>query len=509
MGNENTSRIAKNTVIMYVRMFVLMLIGLYTSRVILNILGVEDYGVYNVVGGLVTMFSIISSSLSSSVSRYLTFEIGRGNSSRLSEIFSSSVIVLAVLAVVIVLLLEVAGLWFLENKLVIPEGRMGAAQFVMQCSIATFALNLLNTPFIASIIAYERFGIYAYLTLVDAVMKLVVVFALHISPFDKLKTYALLLLGVTVLVQCIYMAYCHKSFPECRLKRKYNPSLLREMGGFAGWSFFGNASWIINSQGIDILVNLFFGVTLNAARGIANQVNSIVQSFVNNFMTALNPQITKSYAQGDFHYMQRLVFAGAKYSFFLMLICSIPLCLETEQILVLWLKLVPNYAVPFVRLTLISTMIILLSNTLTTAQSSTGRLKKYSIVTSLYTFAEFPLTYICFRIGWSPISCYVTHIVVYSLLLFAKIGLVKGYIHITYWDYCREVLLRAALVTLVALALPLWLYFSMDTTIWRLLIICIVSVFSSALAVFYLGMLKDERKKVVAFINQRINFQKQ
>ena len=489
---------------MYVRMFVMMLIGLYTSRVILTTLGVEDYGIYNVVGGVVAMFAIISSSLSSSISRFLTFEIGRGNTTRLKDIFSTSVIVQIALAVAIVVIMEIVGVWFLNHKMNIPASRLDAANFVMQCSIFSFAINLLNAPYNAAIIAHERFGIFAYLTLSDSILKLLVVFLLYVSPFDKLKSYAFLLLIVTILVQTIYIIYCRRQFDECRMSWHYTPALLREMGGFAGWSFFGNASWIINTQGIDILINLFFGVTLNAARGVANQVNNIVQSFVSNFMAALNPQITKSYAQNDLEYMRNLVCAGAKYSFFLMFFFSLPLCLETEQILVLWLKIVPEYAVPFVRLTLVATMLFVLGNTLSTAQSATGQMRKSAIYTSIFTFLEFPIVYALFKAGLSPITCYLVHAVIYFLLAFVKVWLVKKYILISYWTFTRDVILRSFAVVVVASPLPLFLRMQMSQSFIRIIVVCSLSILCTLVSICLLGMKGNERSMALAFVKSKL-----
>lgn len=497
-------RIARNTLIMYIRMFVMMIIGLYTSRVILNTLGIEDYGIYNVVGGVVAMFSIISSSLSSSVSRFLTFEIGRGDFERLKQVFSTSVVVQIVLAIGVMIIIEILGVWFLNYKMNIPAARMEAANFVMQCSILSFGLSIINTPFNASIIAHERFGIFAYLTLSDSILKLLIVFLLSVISYDPLKTYAILLLAVTVFVQLIYLIYCRRHFNECRFELKCNKALIKEMGGFAGWSFFGNTSWILNTQGIDILINLFFGVTLNAARGIANQVNNIVQGFVSNFMTALNPQITKSYAKGDFEYLQRLVFQGAKYSYFLMLFFALPLCLETKQILVLWLKIIPEYAVPFVRLTLISTMIFVLGNTLSTAQSSTGKMKVMAIGTSMVTFLEFPLVYVSFKLGMSAISCYLIHIFIYSVLLFVKINIVKRYIYISYMNFVQEVLFKVLLVTLLALIFPLFIILTMDDSFWRLLIIAFVGCLTTLISVFGVGMNSSERTYMLSFFLRKI-----
>lgn len=502
--SDNTKRIAKNTFIMYIRMLVMMLIGLYTSRVVLNVLGISDYGIYNVVGGLVGMFSIISSSLSSSISRFITVEIGKNNLSRLKDIFATSFIAQCGMALFIVILIEILGIWYLSNKMNMPAERLDTAIFVLRCSVGTFALSLVMAPYNAAIFAHEKFGVYAYLTLFEAVLKLLVVFLLTSSPYDKLGSYALLLLIVNVCIQLICFVYCRKHFAECHFQLKCSRSLLKEVGGFAGWSFFGNTSWILNSQGIDLLLNFFFGVTLNAARGIANQVNNIVQGFVSNFMVTLNPQITKSYAVGDIAYMRNLVYLGSKYSYFLMLFFSIPLCLETEQILVLWLKILPEYAVPFVRLTLLSTMAFVLGNTLTTAQSATGIIKKAAIVTSLLTFAEFPLTYMLFKFGFSPIYCYVIHLIVYFCLVFVKIYLVKDLIGMTYKAYINEVVLKAFVVTLGALVLPTLIYVFYPSGLWRMFFVTIFSFISTALCVYFLGMGGKEKSHIVNIVKNVI-----
>lgn len=502
---SQSSKIAKNTFIMYIRMFVMLLIGLYTSRVVLNTLGVSDYGIYNVVGGVVSMFAIISSSLSSSISRFITFEIGHGDISKLKEIFSTSVLAQVILAVFMFLVMEVVGIWFLNYKMNIPITRLGAANIVMHCSIITFVFGLINTPFNAEIIAHEKFGIFAYITLTEACLKLLIVYLLDISPYDKLKTYAILLLFVAIFFQIVYMIYCRKMFEECTIRLKINKRLIKEMTGFAGWSFFGNASWILNSQGIDVLINLFFGVTLNAARGIANQVNSVVQGFVSNFMVTMNPQITKSYAQNNFDNLHKLVFAGAKYSYFLMLVISIPICLETKQLLELWLKVVPNFSVAFVRLTLISTMIFVLGMTLTVAQTSTGKMKRMAIGTSLLTFLEFPIVYVCFKYGLSAISCYIVHIIIYFSLLFVKIQIVKRYIGITYMSFLRSVLFKVLLVTILAIPIPLLIYCQLDETFLRLLLVTLASILSSLLFIYCLGMNNKERKVLISYVKNKIN----
>ena len=359
------------------------IIGLYTSRVVLQVLGVSDYGVYNAVGGAVTMLSILSASLSTAISRYLTFELGKGDDERLKKVFSTSFIVQVLMALIVIIIGGVLGWWFLNTHMNIPAGRMGAANWVLFFSLFTFAVNLINVPYNASIVSHEKMDVYAYMSIVEALLKLVVVFTLFVSPLDKLKTYAVLLFAVSLVTRYIYMFYCHKHFEECRHYRSFDVKLLKEMSSFAGWNFLGNAAWTFNTQGINILVNIFFGVTLNAARGIATQINALVRQFVSNFMMALNPQITKSYAAGDLKKMHELVFRGARFSFYLMLFFAVPCCIETEKILLLWLTVVPDYTVLFVRLSFLSSMIMVMGNTLVTAQLATGKIKKYQIVMTI------------------------------------------------------------------------------------------------------------------------------
>ncbi|MES5133100.1 lipopolysaccharide biosynthesis protein [Hoylesella timonensis] len=502
---HNSKRIAKNTAIMYIRMFVMLLIGLYTSRVILQTLGVSDYGTYNVVGGVVAMFGILTSTLSGSISRFITFEVGTGNKERLKDIFSTITLVQLVMSIVIVVLIEVLGVWFLNAKMNIPPDRMDAANFVLQCSILSFVLSMNTAPYHASVVAYERFGLFAYLTILDAVLKLAVVFALFLSPYDKLETYAVLLLLAAILVESIYVLYCRRHFSECRFKLKYDQALLKEIGGFSFWGLLSSASWIINTQGINILINLFFGVTLNAARGIAVQVNSIIEGFVNNLLTTLNPQITKAYAVKDFKYVRSLVLMGAKYSFFLVLFFSLPLCLETEQFLGLWLHDVPDFCVPFVRLTLLSTLVFVLGNTLIIAQAATGHIKKYSIYINSFTFLEFPFTFILYKIGFPPISTYIVHVVIYFFLVFLKIYLIKDFILITYRRYVCDVLYKVFIVSMGSVIIPLIIYFYMDMSVYRLLCVSITSIVSTLLCIYFFGMENNEKNILFSFLRKKVH----
>lgn len=493
MPSYNTKRIAKNTIALYFRMAVMMLIGLYTSRIILNVLGVEDYGTYNVVGGVVSMFSLLTASMSSSISRFLTFELGRGEKEHLKRVFSTSLNVQFIMAAIIIVATEIVGVWFLNYKMNIPEGRMEAANWVMQCSILTFVVGLLMSPYNASIISHEKMGIYAYVSIWDAVMKLVIVFALYISPFDKLKSYAVLLLCVSLMTTCIYWIYCKRHFEECRYQRILDKKLLKEITGYAGWGVVGDGAWILNTQGVNILINLFFGVTLNAARGIATTIDNMVQSFVRNFMVALNPQITKSYAAGDYDYMHKLVFLGSKYSYFLMLLFMIPICLETRLLLTLWLKIVPDYAVVFTQLSLMASLCMMLSNTLTTSIAATGKIRNYQLVVGMMSLSIFPMTWIAFKLGMSPISCYVIYLFVFFLMIFAKIKLVKDKIYMSGYAYVRNVLLKALGVTILSIIIPLLICFIQEDSVFRLIEVSIISLLCTLAFIYYVGMSRFER----------------
>ncbi|MBR5685481.1 MAG: lipopolysaccharide biosynthesis protein [Muribaculaceae bacterium] len=500
----NNHRIARNTMMLYLRMILMTLIGLYTSRVILQVLGVSDYGVYNAVAGVVSMFAILSSSLSTAVSRYLTFELGRGNRDRLQAVFSTSLNVQFTIAAVVVIVAGLVGWWFLNNKMSIPDGRMSAANWVLACSIMTFAIGLISVPYNASIISHEKMGVFAYMSILEAVLKLAIVLALYWSPVDKLKTYAVLLLCVAIIIRYIYILYCRRHFSECRYRFVHDVPLIKEMTKFAGWNFFGNGAWILNTHGVNILINIFFGVTLNAARGIATQVESIVMQFVNNFMTALNPQITKSYAAGDLNNMHLLVCRGAKFSFFLMMFFAIPCCLETEKLLSLWLGIIPDYAVIFVRLTFLASMCTVLGNTLVTAQLATGKIKRYQIVITLCGVWVFPLTWLAFELGGDPTWTYIIFCAIYFILIFVRIYLVKDLIHLPWTKYVKEVVLRCMLVCVLAIIPPLVAYLLMPPSLLRFMVVCLLSFVSSGIVIYWLGMLPDERTSTNRLVKRYI-----
>ena len=495
-GILSNRRIAKNTVALYIRMILMMGIGLYTSRIVLQTLGVKDYGLYNAVGGIIGMFHIVTSSLSAAVCRYLTYSLGRGDKDRLKVVFSTSINIQLAIAIFIIVVAGTAGWFFLNYKMNVPDGRMDAANWVLASCILTSAIGLICVPFGAAVVSHEKMDMYAYLSILDVTMKLLVAFSLYFSPFDKLKTYAALLLSVSVLMSYIYICYCRRKFEECRYKFVYDRQLIKDMTKFAGWSFFGNGAWVLNTQGVSILVNMFFGVTLNAARGIASQVEGLATTFVNNFMVAMDPQITKLYAAGDLSNMHTLVCRGARFAFFMMLFFGIPCCLETEKLLSLWLGVVPEYTVLFVRLSFIASICTLLGHTLVTAQYATGDIKRYQIVVSIVGAWVFPLTWLAFKLGGDPSWTYIVYIAVYFLLVFVRIYLVKDMIQLSWVRYVKEVLVRGAIVALIAFIPPLAIYLSMPPTIFRFILVLLVSLVFSGVVIYWVGMDAIERASI-------------
>lgn len=493
--SENTRRIAKNTLMLYVRMLFCMLVSLYTSRVVLQALGVEDYGIYNVVGGFVAMFSMISSSLSSSASRFLTFELGKGNIEALKRIFSTSLSIHVVLSVIIVLLAETVGVWFLNTHMTISETRLYAANWVFQASIFAFVINLWSVPFRASIVAHERMSAFAYIGILDIVLRLVIVLFIAYSglDFDRLIVYALLLVAVVCLMQMIYWRYCYRNFEECHISLHFDAQYWKAMSSFAGWNFIGCTAGLLKDQGVNVLLNMFIGPVVNAARGIAGTVNNVLASFSGNFMTALNPQITKSYAAGDYDYMFSLVERGSRFSYYILLIFALPVLFETEFILTLWLKSYPEHTVNFVRLILIVTLCDILSNTLINLQSATGRIRNYQLAVGGMLLMNFPLSYLCLNFGYPPESTLIVAFVVSVCCLLLRLIFLRNMVGLSVNRFLRKVCMNVLLVTVVAAIVPLFIYMQMNDSLMRFLLICIVTVFCSSLTIYFVGCSSNER----------------
>ena len=493
----NNKRIAKNTILLYIRTFFVMLISLYTSRVILKALGVEEYGIYSVVGGLVSMFSVVSTSLTGAISRFITFEIGRGDMERLKKVFSTSKTIQITIAIIVIILLEIVGVWFLETRMSIPSNRLDAARWVLHFSLFTFCINLLSVPYNACIIAHERMSAFAYIGIFEAIMKLAICFLILVSPIDRLIFYAMLMMLLAIIIQVIYMAYCKKHFEESNTRISLDKKIFKEMLGFSGWSFFNNTTYILNNQGVNMLMNVYFGVVVNAARGIAVQVEGAVLQFVNNFTTAVNPQITKSYANHDLDNMYKLVCRGAKFSFFAMLLLALPIMIEAEQILSLWLVDVPEYAVIFVQFSLIMGICDCIGNSGYTACVATGKLRNYSIIITSIGILEFPLAWIFFATGAAPQYAYYTYIAVKITVLIVRMFLLKRMVGLKVAMYVKNVFVPIITTTIIAVIPPVVLYNCLNENILRLIVVVLASVVSISVSAMFVGMTKIERNVII------------
>ena len=501
---SNNARIAKNTMLLYIRQILLLGISLFTSRVILNSLGIDDYGIYNVVGGVVAMFSIFTGSLSISISRFLSIGLGEGEKSKLVRIFSTSVNIQVIMAIIVGMILEIVGVWFLNTHLNIPHDRINAANIILQTTIFIFIINLINVPYNAAIIAHEKMNVFAYTSIIEAVMKLIVAYSLYISPYDKLIVYGSLLAVVSLIMRLIYGIYCGRTFEECHYYMVIDKKIIKEMTGFAGWNFFGSGAYLFNTQGINIVTNLYFGVTANAARGVSNQVESIIKQFVNNFTTAINPQIMKSHASGNIDYMHSLVCRGARFSFYLMLFFTLPFIFETEFIMRLWLNIYPPEAPLFLRLSLIGTMVDLLGNTTAFAVWATGRVKKYYLFTTPVGALVFPLSYLLFHFGLPAYSSYIVFAFIYFILIFIRLYILHGLTNLQYSVYLKDVLLRIAKTSIASLILPFVFYKLFERSDMTSLLNILLSIASVAISIYILGLTSYERNTLKTTINSRI-----
>lgn len=474
-------------------MLFMMLIGLYTSRINLQSLGVENYGIYNVVGGVIVMFSIINGSITASISRFLTFEIGTGNMEKLKKVFSTSVTIQIGISLIILLLAETIGLWFLNHKMVIPESRIYAANWVYQFSIITFILDLISMPYNACIVAHERMSAFAWITIYDAIAKLLVAWLTFIAPMDKLIFYAGLIVLVAFTQRIIYTSYCLRNFEECHYKFTIDKELLKNMSGFAGWNFIGATSAILRDSGGNIVINMFSGPTVNAARAIASSINNAVLGFANSFMTAINPQITKSYASGEHEKMMGVIYKGAKFSFFLLLLLGLPVMMESEYIIHLWLGQVPKHTVLFVQLTILYAMSESISNPLVTAMLATGKIKNYQIMVGGLQMLNLPISYICLRFGCFPESVVIVAIILSQCCFAARIYMLRPMIHLNAIDYLKKVYLKIVSTLIIAFILPIVVKYYMDDSLLSFFIIVSISFISACISVLYVGCNNQER----------------
>jgi O-antigen/teichoic acid export membrane protein len=493
---ENNKRIAKNTMFLFFRMFFTMGVSLYTTRIVLNALGVEDFGIYNVVGGVVSMLAFLSASMATATQRFFSFELGKKNHLQLNKIFCMSVNIHAILALFVLLIAESIGLWFLNNKLMIPFDRIEAANWVYQFSVASFIVTIMSVPYNATIISNERMKIYAYISIIDVVIKLTIVFSLLWIGYDKLKMYAVLTFFVSVLVFIIYKIYCKRNFTTSNFKLYWDKKLFITLLNYSGWNLFGSAAGVTMGQGVNILLNIFFGPAVNAARGVAYQVKGAVNMLVTNFQVAMNPQIVKSFASNDLKYMHQIIFQGSKFSFYLLYICSLPILIETEFILNLWLNNVPEYTIIFTRLALVNVLIDSLSGPLMNAAQASGNIKKYQAVVGGLLLLILPLSYVFLNAGYDPeITLYIS-ISMSIIALLVRLYLISSLVSFPILSFMNQVVLKVILVSVSSIFLPLVLIHTMEYDLTRTIFVLLFSVISVLFSIYWFGITNKERSLI-------------
>ena len=487
-------RIAKNSIFLYIRMFITMLIGLYTSRVVLEVLGVQDYGIYEVVGGLIALFAFLNATMAASTQRFLTFEIGRGDKERLRRVFCTAVNIHVLIGLLVVLLAESVGIWFINNKLNIPTERLTAAQIVFQCSLFSAFLSITQVPYNALIIANEKLGVYAYVSVISSILKLLLVLLVSILSFDHLILFAVFMFVKEVIILMIYRVYCVSKFKESAYRWFWDRGLVVEIGAFAGWNLTAHFVNMAKNQGVNILLNIFYGPVCNAARGIASQVQGTLLQFSDNFQIATVPQITKRYASGDYEGSNNLIVQGSKISLLLLMIVMLPIIIEAETLLSFWLVEVPEHAIIFTRLCLIATLCNALSGLLVYGALATGRVKKYQIIMSTIIALQFCAVWVLFYRGSEPRVMYIAEIVCYVVALFARLFLLKGMIYFPMGKYLKEVVLKCILVFMLSFILPYYLHTIITSNILRVLCVGTSSVALSCAFTFFIALNKDEKQ---------------
>lgn len=504
-NSQSNKRIAKNTIFLYLRMMVVMIVALYTSRVVLNTLGVSDYGIYNVVGGIVTIVGFLNSALAGSTSRFLTFALGTGDKIKQKNTFAASLNLHLALAALVLILGETVGLWFFYEKMIIPEDRMQAAFFVYQFSIITTMISFTQVPYNSSLIAHERMSIYAYVGLYEAFSKLLIVYLLIISPIDKLVFYALLLMINNMCIQLFYRYYVVKHYEECHFQLVRDKQLYKQLLGYSGWDLFGNLAVVCQSQGVNIVLNLFFGPVVNAARAIAVQIQGAITQFVGNFMTAVRPQVIKNYAEGNNDKMFSLTFYTAKFSYMLMLVFVIPLCLEINFVLRIWLgDGVPENTALFAVLVLVTYTWRTFHIAALMPYHAIGKIKTGNVIIGTLMILTLPVGYVLFKFGYPQYCIFLVILFVELIGMFAIYWLIHNYVYFPYKFVFTKILIPSALVTIATIVLPLFLHFSMAEGWLRLVCVTLTSEVSLLFACLFLGLNNEERNKILTMVKSKI-----
>ncbi len=502
---ENNRRIAKNTILLYFRMFVMMGISLYTSRIILKTLGVEDYGIYNVVGGIVSMLGIIKGVVGGGASRFITYALGKGDISEINKIFNVCFLLNAGICVVLVILAETVGLFFLNTQMSIPAERLFAANCVYQCTIVSSINIFLAVPYNSIIIAHEKMNAFAYISIVEALIKLLIAYALFMVSFDRLIVYAVLLVFSDLFIRMLYRIYSIRNFKsECEFHFYRDKSIYKEILSYSIWNLFGSASAMVKGQGLNILLNLFFNPSVNAARGIAYQINNVVNQFTTNFYTAVRPQITKYYSKNEIGSMVKLVFRSSKMSFYLILIVSLPIVIEAPFLVKLWLGQLPEYVVEFVRYIIIISALEGMAHPLMTTAHATGKIALYQSTVGTMVMLNVPISFFLLKNGFPPVTVFQVSAVIAVICLFMRLWIVKRLVDFPVWRYSKEVFFGSLFVTLFSALVPMILYLNMNETFFSVFFICVMCFLSTIVSIYTFGLNKEEKAIFLRLIKNRI-----
>ena len=490
---DSNKRIAKNTILLYIRMFIILIISLYTSRVILSVLGAEDFGIYNVVGGVVVLFSFLTNAMTSSTQRFLNYNLGLNDEKKTNKVFNTALITHFTIFILVLVLSETVGLWFVKTQLNIPADRTAAMLWVYQMSVFTSLINIMVIPYRSSIIAAEKMSIFAFISILETCLKLIIVLILPYVAADKLISYVVLLSLISVLNFIIYEEVCRRKLSFTRLYLQWDKAQFKEQISFSGWYLFGGLAMVGSKQGTNILINIFFNVVVNASVGIANQVRNAVYGFITSFQTAFNPPIVKLYAAGESEELLKLIYRSSRFSYFLLFVLSFPIILFCKEILSIWLVDVPKYAVIFTQLIMMESFTEALSSPLWTAIGATGKVQKYQLCVNLIIILSLPLVYISFRLGADPIIAFLINLLISVTALLYRLLYIKKYIPYSFRDYCYQVILPCLKITLLSIPLPLILKYYFCASMTSTFLILASSILISMITIYLVGLNKNER----------------
>lgn len=508
MASLDNKRIAKNTFFLYLRMLVVLALSLYTTRVVLNVLGVVDYGIYNVVCGFVSMFAFLNNSLANGTQRFYNFKLGEGRKDEISLVFSTSLLIQIILSVILFLLLETFGLWYINNKMVIPEERIVAAYWVFHCSVVSLVFVVLQVPYSAALLAFEKMDYFAIVSILDAILKLGIVLTIPFVKVDNLILYGVLMLILSIVNYLLYFVYCRQNLRAetkilwCRKDR----TLLREMTSFSGWNIFGTFAYMVKDQGLNILLNSFFGPIVNAARGIAMQINSALQGFSTNIVAAIRPQLVQSYSSGNITRVAKMMFSMSRLIFLMLFVLSLPIMIELPYILKLWLHgTIPEYTVIFAELIIVNMIITSMNTPLSQVVHATGSMKNYQIGTSLVICSILPISYLFLKLGYPPTSVFLVSIVISVVNQIVCLFLLKQVFSFSIMMYLREVIFPCLILAVITPIVPSFIHNSISESIGRLFLVIIASIVISLFFAYFIFFKKEEKVLLFGFINKIIS----